>query len=463
MNALTNGTSLYALMEANPALRFADAVTGAIYTLPDFHHSLHLPGEKGLAFLYTDNRISSVEVLLNFLRSGWTMCLLSSRLDPAFKERLEAQYNPACIYDCSRQQISGYRSFVAAPDTVFQVAEQTPAYAIHPRVKLLLSTSGSTGSPRFVKLSEANLVANALSILDYLPVGTDDVTPLNLPLYYAYGLSVFTTNAIAGGTLVCSDRDIMQREFWADWNNYGFTSLAGVPYVYEMLARLGFQENEYPSLRYLTQAGGKMNSALVRQFGTYAAARGIPFYVMYGQTEATARMSYLSPDELLQRPGSIGKPVKNGHFELDPMSSELLYRGPNISGGYAERPEDLASFDPPGILHTGDIARKDEEGFYYITGRMKRFVKLFGNRINLDESEQLLKDHFPGRTFLCIGREDRQLVVVHSDAGIDPGDVKKMLAGSLKVHPSVIRIEYIGQIPLTANGKADYAAAGALI
>lgn len=462
--AVENITGLYDLIKKNRHVRYLD-VSGRQYTTEELTvQALPLPTERGLAFLYLDNSVDAVRVLLSFLKENWTLALLSPKLDVAFKEQLEALYSPTVIYDHTCNAKAGFKKYEWQNGTYLFINSKPKHYPLHPQLKILLSTSGSTGSPKFVKLSEENLVQNAHAILDYLPIKSTDVTPLNLPLYYSYGLSVFTTNAIAGGKLVCSNSDVLQKEFWNEWDRFQYTSLAGVPYIYEMLTRLGFLKKQYPSLRYLTQAGGKLNKKLLEQYALYAAKSNIDYYVMYGQTEATARMSFLPPAKLLDKLGAIGNPIKNGTFRLDEETGELLYAGPNVYGGYANSPEDLALFEQPDVLHTGDLAVQDQDGFYYITGRMKRIVKLFGTRINLDEIEQLLKNHFDQANFVCLGVDDKYIVVGCVENKIaDDTLIKEVLHKKVHIHPNVIKIYPLDNVVLTANGKIDYKTTGELL
>lgn len=196
----------------------------------------------------------------------------------------------------------------------------------------------------------------------------------------------------------------------------------------------------------------------------YAAKSGIDYYVMYGQTEATARMSFLPPAQLLDKLGAIGNPIKNGTFRLDEETGELLYTGPNVYGGYANSPEDLARFEQPDVLHTGDLAVQDQDGFYYITGRMKRIVKLFGTRINLDEIEQLLKNHFDQANFVCLGVDDKYIVVGCVENTVaDDTLIKEVLHKKVHIHPNVIKIYPLDNVVLTANGKIDYKTTGELL
>ena len=446
--------SLYGLIARNESLQYLDAVSGETYTLRDLNNAVDITDKQALAFLYLDNSIASIKVLLNCLNSKLTLALLSPKLHIDYKQQLEQVYTPYYIYDMTRGEIPDFD----LQDNMLFRNKKGIRNVIHPDIKLLLSTSGTTGSPKFVKLSEDNLVQNALSILDYLPINSSDITPLNLPVFYSYGLSVFTTNSIAGGQVVCGNRDVVQKEFWQDMEQYGYTSVAGVPYVYEMLHRIGFYRREYPSLRYMTQAGGKLNGSLIASFGEYLADRNKQFFVMYGQTEATARMAYMPPHDLLKKIGSIGMPVKGGQFTLAPDTNELLYSGPNVFGGYATSAADLAIFECLPMLHTGDVAKRDADGYYYITGRLKRFVKLFGARINLDEVETILKQEMEGETFACIGIEDRHLLVFHRQAALDDNIIRSLLAKKLGLHPTAFKVQKIDEFPLTPNGKLDYTA-----
>lgn len=443
------------IISKNTALKFIDAETDNEFTLSEILNSqisekLQVP--RTLAFLYLDNSFNAVSTLLNFFNSSHVAVLLNTKLNEKLKSNLEQIYSPSFIYDPERSSVEGYSN----SDTHL-FYKSTATLQLHSELKLMLSTSGTTGSPKFVKLSEANLVENALSILDYLPIKITDSTPLNLPVYYSYGLSVLTSNAIAGGKMICSNKDILQKEFWQEMEKFGYTSLSGVPYFYEMLNRLGFTKKQYPPLRYLTQAGGKLNEKMLDIFSEYSTQNAIDFYVMYGQTEATARMSYLSPALLQSKKGSIGKPIKNGQFTIISETGELVYEGPNVFGGYAEKPEDLATFETNKKLHTGDIAEMGSDGFYYIKGRLKRMAKIFGNRVNLDEIEQLLKNNFQQNQFACAGLNDQFLLIGITGSNKNESEIRQFISDTLKIHPTVIKTAFISELPLTANGKPDYA------
>ncbi len=219
------------------------------------------------------------------------------------------------------------------------------AHRLHPDLALLLSTSGSTGSPKLVRLSRCNLVANATAIADYLDIRQTDRAATTLPMSYCYGLSVIHSHLLRGAGLILTDRSVVDEEFWALFRRHRGTSFAGVPYTFEMLERIGFDGIDLPDLRYVTQAGGRLSPERVRSFAALGERKGWQLFVMYGATEATARMAYLPPELAQSRPASIGRPIPGGSFTLEPLDGwsdpdvgELVYHGANVMMGYAHDP-----------------------------------------------------------------------------------------------------------------------------
>lgn len=450
---------LFELIKSNKSLVFVDFLTNENFTNLseiEYTNQLNVDG-KQLIFLYVDNSLLSIKAYLHFLSSPHVIALLSNSINSNLKESLEDKYKPYCIVDFKREAVEEYsflKNYLGLID--IHINSSNESQSISEELKLLLSTSGTTGSPKFVKLSEENLIANAESIIDYLPIHESDVTPLNLPIHYSYGLSILHTNCIKGGTVICSLPDIMDKKFWVAQEDLKFTSLAGVPFVYEMLKRIGFTKKTYPSLRYLTQAGGKLNEDLILHYHNYAKESNIHFYVMYGQTEATARMSFLHPEFIENKIGSIGKAIKNGEFQLEEHSNQLIYTGDNVFGGYAESLEDLYSYDSSNTLYTGDVAKIDTDGFVYIVGRLKRFVKVFGNRVNLDEIEQMLKNNFENTSFISFGLNDQFIFILYNNSQISKEDIVEFLKSEYSIHHSCIKTDFISEIPLSSNGKVDY-------
>ena len=231
------------------------------------------------------------------------------------------------------------------------------AHRLHPDLALLLSTSGSTGSPKLVRLSRCNLVANATAIADYLDIRQTDRAATTLPMSYCYGLSVIHSHLLRGAGLILTDRSVVDEEFWTLFHRHRGTSFAGVPYTFEMLERIGFDGIDLPDLRYVTQAGGRLPPERVRSFAALGERRGWQLFVMYGATEATARMAYLPPELAQSRPASIGRPIPGGSFTIEPLDEwadpdvgELVYHGANVMMGYAHGPRPTWRWAKPSTL-----------------------------------------------------------------------------------------------------------------
>ena len=335
---------------------------------------------------------------------GGHVALLANRGDaPQLADLLE-RFDPDVVIDVGglRERRTGSR------------------HRLHPQLALLLTTSGSTGTSRLVRLSAAALDANAAAIGTYLEIGVDDRAALTLPAHYCYGLSVINSNLLAGAGVLLSDASMIDPAFWSIVREQAVTSLHGVPYTFDLLDRAGFARMDLPHLRYVTQAGGRLAPDQVRRWATAGRRQGWRLYVMYGQTEATARMAYLPPELAAAHPNAIGVAIPGGSITIEPVDDpadpagergdvgELVYRGPNVMLGYAEGPSDLAEGRTVDALRTGDLGRRGPDGLFEIVGRRSRFVKPFGVRTDLDGVERLLAEH--GIEAACTGT-DAHLVV----------------------------------------------------
>jgi acyl-CoA synthetase (AMP-forming)/AMP-acid ligase II len=326
---------------------------------------------------------------------------------------------------------------------------------VHPDLALLLPTSGSTGDPKLVRLSAAAVLANAGQIADSLGITGHDVAITTLPFFYSYGLSVLHSHLLRGATVVLERTGIVRRDFWDAVTEHGVTSAAFVPSQYEMLRRLRFDPARYPTLRTLTQAGGRLRAEAVTEFADKMAAVGGRLFVMYGQTEAAPRMATLPPDRLAEKVGSVGIALPGGRFTIE--NDEVVYRGPNVMMGYAETAADLARGDElAGVLHTGDLGRLDDEGFLFITGRTKRMAKVFGVRINLDDVERNF-------AVAAVAGDDRLAVFAEGLSDHDTRALRSKIAEWLGAHFTGVAVYRIDALPLLPNGKVDYRALEALL
>ena len=321
-----------------------------------------------------------------------------------------------------------------------------------PDLALLLTTSGSTGSPKLVRISRANLRADNEMSERLFSLDAATRMTMILPICYAWGLSVACAVLKAGGALVMTRRTVMDAELADVMLAAGATHLAGVPYMYEVLDRFRFFEREFPALRGLLVSGGALAPALRRKFAEEAKARGISFSEGYGQTETTGVMSTIRTDLLPERIGSIGRAGEGGRFRID--DGELVYEGPIVAMGYAVCAEDLLRGDEwKGVRRTGDLASIDAEGYVTLSGRASRFLKIFGNRVSLDEVENLVKDGFPGAGCAATGADGDLRVFVTSASA---EEVEKFLVAKLHFNATVMKVRVLDAIPLNANGKTDY-------
>ncbi|MDR2763306.1 MAG: AMP-binding protein [Planctomycetaceae bacterium] len=416
-------------------------------------------------FLVGGNHLICVAAYVGFMRRKIVPLLLNGGISGEQLTRLIEIYLPSYIFISSER--SGEFSYdyeVIGEFSGYVLLKRTRERKLnlHDDLGLVLTTSGSTGSPRLVRLSYKNILSNAESIISYLGILSGDRAITTMPMAYSYGLSIINTHLRVGGSVVLTELTLMDRGFWNIFKESKPSTFGGVPYIFEMLKRLRFSRMEMSFIRYITQAGGRLSSELAVEFRDICASKGIKFIVMYGQTEATARMSYLPFERLYDKSGSIGVAIPGGEFWLEDdagkrieesnISGELVYKGGNVSMGYAESAIDLGKSDENGgVLRTGDIAQVDEDGYYYIVGRKKRFLKIFGNRVNLDEVDLLLKRS--GYDAVSTGTDDKLKIFVTKN---QIEQVRSLLLDQLKLNPIAFDIKFISQIPRSESGKILY-------
>lgn len=402
-----------------------------------------------LLFMEAANAVEPIAAYLGALRAGVPVLLSTAEADHA---AIISTFRPDGLY---RIDDSGRWSLER---TSRHDGDPAPS----PELAVLLSTSGTTGATKLVRLSGVNLQANAESIVEYLGVEPDDRAITSLPFHYSYGLSVLNSHLLVGASLVLTRRSVVDPEFWRAFDRHQVTSLAGVPHTYELLEKAGFRDRALPSLRTLTQAGGRLPPALVRAYAAWSRARGTRFFVMYGQTEATARMAYLPPEVAETHPDCIGRPIPRGAFRLvdskgAPVDGpgavgELVYSGPNVMLGYATNVGDLARGRELDELWTGDLACRTADGLYRIVGRKGRFAKIFGLRIGLDEVEAKLAEF--GVSGVAVS--DDEVVHIALTGAANAAVVRRRLATAYKLPEASFHVELWPALPTLSTGKVDY-------
>lgn len=454
---LANGLALYG---DRPALVTADGVVsyGELSRLVA-DTARRLGTGRRLVLLPGANTVGALVVHLAALSAGHPVLLVPGD-HPEAVESLTAAYDP---------------DVVVHPGTgEWRIEERRPgsAHTFHPDLALLLSTSGSTGSPKLVRLSYENLQANAESIATYLKIRDTDRAATTLPMHYCYGLSVVHSHLLRGAGLVLTELSVADACFWELFRTSRGTALAGVPYTFDLLDRVGFAEMDLPHLRYITQAGGRLAPERVARYAELGQRRGWDLFVMYGQTEATARMAYLPPELAGEHPGAIGVPIPGGSFSLEPVEEapvekahghgvgELVYSGPNVMLGYADTPEDLALGRTVVTLRTGDLARRTEQGLFEIVGRRSRFLKILGMRIDPQQVEAMLERH--GLSAFCAGDDERLVLAVVSKPGWDERRIRRRVVDECGLPTRAVAVHLLPDLPRLASGKPDYQSVRAL-
>jgi long-chain acyl-CoA synthetase len=447
--------------------------------------ALHLPTSnlvenafegKRLVFHYPSNSIATALLYLTCLEYGMPLCLLEPH--PKYLARMLELYEPDIIvlpedvvHPFGYEKAGSYGDYCYTNDLLYLCykKEKRNTTPLNSQLSLLLLTSGSTGNPKLVRLSLENILSNAESIKQYLEIKSSDKSIQSLPLHYSYGLSLLNSHFLALSTTIFTNHSFMRPEFWQAVERYKCTSFAGVPYVYETLARLRFDFSKYPSLTTLTQAGGALKPELINTIHQQCQQSGKRLFVMYGQTEATARISYVPSERLNEKIGSIGVPIPRGVLSLEPIKAEeertaplteLVYKGPNVMLGYADSRDSLTKGDElGGVLRTGDIAICDAEGYFFIVGRIKRITKLFGQRVSLSDVENEAECVCPAQA-AALDTEGGVCLFLERNIGgqIEALELQRHLASYLQVPPKTVKVIEIDKLPRTASGKKDYSA-----
>lgn len=422
---------------------------------------------RKLCFNLCHNSIGSFAGYACMLNAGVVPVMIAEDVDEQLLQNLENTYRPDFFWVPDRllEKYSQYEIVMSEYGYNLIATSYFSSEKLYEELALLLTTSGSTGSPKLVRQSYKNIDSNTRSIVEYLNLDENERPITTLPMNYTYGLSIINSHLYVGATLLLTDKTLIQKEFWKFFKEQKATSFGGVPYTYEMLKKLRFFRMELPSLKTMTQAGGKLIPELHKEFAEFAEQTNRKFVVMYGQTEATARMAYLPSEKALEKAGSMGIAIPGGKFSLidsfnnvikeSDVVGELVYEGTNVTLGYAENRSDLSKGDERnGRLETGDMAKRDLDGFYYIVGRKKRFLKMFGKRVNLDEIDGLIKTEFQGVECASTGIDDKMYIFVNNEALLDK--IRDYISLKIKINASGIKVKYIESIPKNNAGKTLY-------
>ena len=461
--------SLYPLLFNPSSHPFAIDDKGETYSYSELADTVSkfakLLEPRQLVFVLCENSIGSLVGIPSFIQNNVVPLLLNRELSNNFLVGLIELYKPKYMYVPldMQSEFSDWTMILKEFEYVLLAKMNHESSDLHDDLAMLLTTSGSTGSPKLVRLSYTNLISNAIAIANYLKIMPSDRPITTLPMNYSYGLSVINSHLLTGSTIVLTKSSIVEKNFWDVFRMHEVTTLNGVPQTFELLKKMRFFRMTIPSLKTITQAGGRLAESTTEEFASYCLERDIDFFSMYGQTEASPRISYVPPSQIKRKIGSIGIPIPGGEMSLiddngslvtaTNESGELCYRGPNVFLGYAQSLNDLSKGDQSmGFLRTGDIACRDNDGFYFISGRKNRFLKIFGNRINLDELEKLMSNK-DGES-VCTGVED--LVDIYTTSSVDLSQIVDELAQITGLNRIAFRAHSVKAIPRNSSGKILY-------
>jgi len=413
--------------------------------------------QKGSLILFlSSNTFESMAGYISFIKNNNILILLDKSFDKKFVGKMIKNYEPSFIYKPKNYflKISKNKSLNNGDKYELLRTNFKLKTDYNKKNFLLLTTSGSTQNPKLVRLSEYNILNNVKKIIKYLNIKSKNVTITTMPMAYSYGLSVINTFIYSGAKIVLSEKSVFEKEFWEKVRSFKVNSISGVPEFFEFLKKLKFDNFKVGGLKYFTHAGGKLDKKIIEYFVNLAKKNNYKFYSMYGQTEASPRMSYLECTKDLKKIGSIGKPLKGSKFLLIDEKKEIIrksfkigeivYRGKNVCLGYANNIKDLYKGNlNKENLFTGDIGYKDNQGYYYLTGRKNRISKIFGLRFNLDDIEKKLKKNnfytrlVPSNKYLKIS--------IINNYNIDK--IKNLIYSSYKINKNFILINKVKKFP----------------
>lgn len=419
---------------------------------------------RAVAFILCKNTVGSMLGYLSLVERDVVPLMLSSKIDDELLQTFLTTYTPAYLWAPEEFE----ERF--ACDTLFRrfgyvlLRTGNECYPIHDQLQLLMATSGSTGSPKLVRYKRGNLEANAKNVAAAFGWSAAERPVCDLGMQYTMGLNVINTHLYVGATLLLTTHNLMSSDFWDYIRDERATNFTGVPFSYDIFARLHFEKMELPYLTTLSQGGGKLTDARFHWLAEYAQRTGKRFLASFGTTETSARMCVLPAEYAMSKTGSIGRAIPEGELFLidadgnvltEPEAEgEMCYRGPNVTMGYAICRDDLQKDDEwHGEYHTGDLARRDADGCYYVTGRMSRFLKLLSYRISLDQCERLIQDRF-NIECACAGTDQRMEIYITDAAQVKA--VQDFICDKTGLFRSLFNVHVIETIPRNDTGKIRY-------
>ncbi len=443
------------LFKNNKSIALIDASKNKTYTYSEIE-SFKSKFEKkfknkSLVLLLTSNSIFSIlsYISLMITKKKIIIILINEDIKEKFIKKIIRIYRPNYILTNRMLNLKRYNSKKNFENYFLLENKSINNENLNFINKLLIPTSGTTGNPKMVRLSLKNLNENTKSIIKSLNIKKTDTTITTMPMSYSYGLSIINTFLSKSAKIVVCKDSIANKNFWKYFNQYNITNLNGVPKFYEFLNKLKFENIFKRSLRFITQAGGKLDLKYKKYLYNLSKKNKFVFYVMYGLTEASPRVSVLNVNKNKNKIHSVGKPIEGVSVKINLSKKNskkgmIEIHGRNICLGYSEKLCDLKKSDENNSkLISGDIGFLDKDKFLYILKRKSRISKIFGLRINLDDMEEkLLKAGIKAK---CLTNDKYILVNIFKFSNKEK--IKKMIYKTFGINKNFIKISIKNYIP----------------
>ena len=462
---------------------------GKIWNFEDFNDSIALVDDKGNSVTYSQilaeekkleasnknqplvmllcrNSMGAIFSYIAYLNSGAHLMMVSAELPLSMRNGILKAYKPDYILlpEEEKKEYEHMSEEAKYYDYCLLKTNYVDHYPVNPDLGLLITTSGSTGSVKFVRQSFENVRNNAKVYVKFMEVDSSERTITALPLQYAYGLCNINSTLMAGGRIAITQKSVVEADFWDFFDEMEITSFHGVPNVYEMLCHIGIFEEDMPTLKFFTASGGKLSNEMQKYYAEYAKKYKKRFLLIYGQTETTGVISYLAGQDALNKPGSAGKALQGTKLYLEDengkeiteidKAGELCFEGPNVTMGYAECGQHLLKGDEwKGKLKTGDVGHIDKDGFFFITGRLKRFIKMFGHRTSLDEIDEKIMDALHIAT-VSSGTDNNLVIFVLKES--DKAAVSEFIRKNIPAVKANFKVSVIEEFPRSESGKIKF-------